>query len=90
MESGDVEPLGLWYARCMTRPASDILEEALALPPEARAEIASRLISSLDDGVDDDAEATWSAEIARRIRDIDNGTIRLVPWTEVRRRLTAQ
>ena len=74
----------------MTRSASDILEEALALPAEARAEIASRLISSLDDAIDDDADAAWSAEFARRIRDIDSGTAALVPWSEVRRRLTGQ
>lgn len=74
----------------MTRSAADILQDALALPAEARAAIASRLISSLDDAVDDDAEAAWSAEIARRIEDIDAGTIPLVPWTEVRRRLAGQ
>ena len=70
----------------MKRSAADILAEALALPAEARAEIAARLISSLDDAVDD-AEAAWSAEIARRIADIDGGITELIPWTEARRRL---
>ncbi len=74
----------------MTRSVNEILEEALTLPVEARAEIASKLINSLDDAVDDDAEVEWSAEIERRIRDIDNGTVELVPWAEVRRRITEQ
>ncbi len=74
----------------MTRSPSDILEEALTLPADARAEIASQLISSLDDTEDDDAEAAWSAEIERRIRDIDDGTVELVPWAEARRRITDQ
>jgi putative addiction module component (TIGR02574 family) len=35
------------------------------------------------DGVDDDAEAAWDAEIARRLEDIHSGQARLVPAEEV-------
>jgi hypothetical protein len=35
-----------------------------------------------------DIEAAWSAEIARRIAEIDAGQVRLVPWSEVLRRLS--
>ena len=74
----------------MDRSAADILEDALALPDETRAAIASELIRSLDDAVDDDAEVTWAAEISRRLALIDQGKTQLVPWSEVRRRLAGQ
>jgi putative addiction module component (TIGR02574 family) len=70
------------------RSADEILDDALALPVEARARIAGSLIESLDEGaLDERAEELWSAEIARRIADIDAGRVQLVPWSDVRRRL---
>lgn len=71
----------------MMRSADEILEEALALPAEARAAIAGTLIGSLDESADENAEALWSVEIARRVAEIDTGRVQLVSWTEVRRRL---
>jgi hypothetical protein len=49
----------------MKNDASKILEEALKLPPEARAALAGSLIESLDETVDENAEAAWADEIAR-------------------------
>lgn len=70
------------------RSADEILEDALALPVEARARLAGSLIESLDeDAVDEQAEELWSAEISRRIADIDAGRVKLVPWSDVRKRL---
>jgi putative addiction module component (TIGR02574 family) len=64
-----------------------VLEEALRLPPAARAALAGRLIESLDDLVDEDAEAAWSKEIARRIDDLDKGKVKTVPWSVARRQI---
>jgi hypothetical protein len=47
----------------MKQDAANILREALKLPPEARAALAGTLLDSLDDMVDEDAEAAWQAEI---------------------------
>ena len=70
------------------RSSDEILDDALALPAEARAMIAGSLIESLDDDApDEQADELWSAEIARRIANIDAGRVQLVPWTDVRRRL---
>jgi putative addiction module component (TIGR02574 family) len=66
------------------RSVNEILEEALMLPAEARAAIAGSLLDSLDDVVDEQAEALWSAEIERRIAEIDSGQVQLIPWCEVR------
>jgi putative addiction module component (TIGR02574 family) len=68
--------------------AQEILDDALSLPAEARAMIAGSLIESLDDDApEEQVEELWSAEIARRIADIDAGRVQLVPWSDVRRRV---
>jgi putative addiction module component (TIGR02574 family) len=64
-----------------------LLEEALKLPPEARGALASRLIDSLDQAIDPDAEAAWDAEITRRVQELDSGQVKVVPWSEVRQRI---
>ena len=62
-----------------------LLEEALKLSPEARAALAASLLQSLDEGVDEDLEATWAEEISKRIRELDSGVVTPVPWSEARR-----
>lgn len=64
-----------------------ILLEALRLPEAERAALAGELIESLDTDVDADAEAAWSAEIRRRVEDLNSGRARTVPWAEARRRI---
>ena len=71
----------------MTSEAQDLLDKALKLPLEARAALAGSLISSLDDSVDEDAEAAWEAEIRRRIAELDSGAVETVPWSVARNRI---
>jgi len=71
----------------MTPEADRVLQEALRLPPEARAALAGSLIDSLDETVDPDAEQAWAAEIQRRSRELASGRVKPVPWSEARRRI---
>ena len=71
----------------MPKATTAVLAEALRLEPDARAEVAAELLASLDGPVDPDAEAAWDAEIEQRITAIEAGTIRLEPWSEVKRRI---
>lgn len=64
-----------------------LIDTALRLPESERAELAVRLIDSLDPTVDADAEAAWAAEIAERLADLDAGRVIPVPCTEARRRI---
>ena len=73
----------------MTRDESELLAAAMRLPAEARAALAGSLLESLDDTVDEDAESAWAAEIARRIQEVEAGTVTPVPWAEARRRILA-
>ncbi len=71
----------------MKRDASDILKDALALPPDARWTLVGSLLDSLDDQTDEDTEAAWQREIARRLEEADSGRAEPIPWAEVRRQL---
>jgi putative addiction module component (TIGR02574 family) len=73
----------------MTQEVSELLKKALALPAEARAALAGSLLESLDDKIDPAAEEEWSQEIARRIQELDSGSVRPIPWAEARRQVAA-
>ena len=47
--------------------------------------MAGSLIESLDETIDEDAEAAWADEIAQRIRDLDSGKAKTIPWSKARR-----
>jgi putative addiction module component (TIGR02574 family) len=74
----------------MKREPAEILNYALALPTEARAALAGSLLESLDTEVDEHAEAAWATEVNRRVAELDSGTVKTVPWAEVRRRLAVR
>ncbi len=73
----------------MSPDVSELLKKALALPPEGRAALAGSLLDSLDEAVDTAAEEEWNKEIARRIEELDSGKVKLVPWAEARRQISA-
>ncbi len=64
-----------------------LLEEALKLPPEQRAGLAGSLIESLDEQIDEDAEAGWAEEVARRLSEMASDKVQPVPWANARRRI---
>ena len=69
--------------------SKQLLLEALRLPAEQRAALAGELLDSLDQEIDADAEAAWSAEIRARLSDVDAGRAKTIPWSEARRRIHA-
>jgi putative addiction module component (TIGR02574 family) len=82
---GALGPKSCYIPRMSSRNA--VLAEALQLSPEERADVAKRLIASLDDPADEDVEAAWLAEVERRLQDVDRGTASVEPWDAVRERL---
>jgi len=71
----------------------EIIASAMQLSVAEREQIFIALRESLgDDSIDhgpeepsDEVEAAWSAEIARRIADIDSGRVKTVPSEEAER-----
>jgi putative addiction module component (TIGR02574 family) len=71
----------------MERHAAELLRDALALPPEARAALIDSLIESLDQTIDEGAEEAWKREVELRLQQIDNGAVKLISWRAARQRL---
>ncbi len=71
----------------MTQKAQVLLEEALKLSANERAEVAEQLIASLDDAPDTGVEQAWQEEVQRRLGQIERGEVNTIPWEEVQRRL---
>ncbi len=69
----------------MSSDVQELLSKALRLPEKDRAELAASLIESLDQPFDPDAQAAWAEDIQRRISDLDNESVRAVPWEDARR-----
>jgi putative addiction module component (TIGR02574 family) len=68
--------------------SADVFTLALEMPEDQRADLALRLIQSLDRApADPDRGAAWTVEIERRLRDIDEGRAVLIPWDEASKRL---
>ena len=74
----------------MAMPPSKVLEEALALTPEQRLDLAAELLASVDDEPPETWEAAWRAEFDDRIAEVEAGAVRPVPWDEARARLRAR
>jgi len=71
--------------------AEEILKVALNLPLEQRAELAHRLLRTLeDDPVDPDWVEALSEELARRADKLHRGETQLVPWPEALARIQTQ
>jgi putative addiction module component (TIGR02574 family) len=74
----------------MARDVTEIYREASELPETERAELAGRLLESLHGEPDEDVEAAWAEEIERRVRQLDSGEVKTIPWEEVRAKLYAR
>jgi putative addiction module component (TIGR02574 family) len=59
--------------------------DLLSLPIDSRASLARALIESLDESVDENAEALWIDEIRRRDEDLRNGRATTRPAEQVLR-----
>jgi putative addiction module component (TIGR02574 family) len=80
----------------MGNEARKLLEAALALPKNERADIAEKLIASVDaessapseatDG-DGEVEQAWADEIVRRVERIERGEAKGSPFEEVKARM---
>ena len=74
----------------MGRKLHDLYREAADLPEGDRAELAGLLIESLEGEPDEGVEAAWAEEVERRVREIDSGQVKTIPWEQVRAELFAR
>jgi putative addiction module component (TIGR02574 family) len=71
----------------VTDRAEQLLDAALKLSESERADLAARLIQSLDSETDSEVDAAWATEIERRCAALDSGEAVTSDWSEVRQRI---
>ena len=92
--TGPVEPatelvlilsLLLWLTSICGMPLTleQITEEAIKLPPTARALLADKLVQSLESENLDEIQGLWSAEAIRRREEIRSGQVKPIPGDQV-------
>jgi putative addiction module component (TIGR02574 family) len=74
----------------MTQAAEEILQKALQLPEEDSERIADSLLRRLHGSEETTFDEEWGPEIQRRIGEIDEGKVQLLPGDEVMARLRAR
>ena len=68
----------------MSTPVGDLFRQASKLDDKDRASLAGLLLESLEYEVDETAEAAWQQEIVRRLAELDDSSVELTPWEEVK------
>jgi len=70
----------------MANLARSLESKALKLPRRERARLAQRLISSLDQELDADADQIWLQEAERRLGELKSGKVAGIPAEKVIRK----
>ena len=65
----------------------EIFRDAMALPPDARAELTERLVESLAQDISPEITSAQLAEVRRRIAQVESGEVELIPGDEALARL---
>jgi putative addiction module component (TIGR02574 family) len=69
------------------RDAQQLLSEVLDLPETDRAEVAARILESLEDSHDAGVDDAWARELERRSAAVDSGQVVTSDWNVLRRRI---
>jgi putative addiction module component (TIGR02574 family) len=67
----------------------DIENKALQLPEKERAELAQKLLLSLEEPSANEINENWLNEAQCRARELDEGTVQPIPAEEVRKKAQA-
>jgi len=67
----------------MTTTNGRVIEEALSLPADARLSLVEKLLTSLNLPIDEEIDRLWAEEAERRVSQIEECKVKLVPGEEV-------
>jgi putative addiction module component (TIGR02574 family) len=68
----------------MKPTVKQVFAAALALSARDKAKLAEDLIAALDDRSEEAIDAAWAAEIDRRSRQIDAGSVKPISWSQLK------
>lgn len=63
--------------------SEEIFRDAVALPPDVRAELTERLVASLAEDISPEITSAQLAEVRRRIAQVESGEVAQIPGDEV-------
>lgn len=67
-----------------------VIEEALSLPADVRLSLVEKLLTSLNLPIDDEIDRLWAEEAERRVSQIEEGKVKLIPGEEVFNKIRAK
>ena len=67
----------------MSNLVIELSQQAQTLTPPDRARLAQLLLDSIHPTLNAEVEATWDAELLRRIDEMDQGIAKLIPADEI-------
>ena len=70
--------------------ANDLLQRALELPADERLALASELLESVEGPENSEWAAAWAAELDRRVRELESGAVKTIPWGQVKAEIQAR
>lgn len=62
---------------------AELLQRALELPADDRLAL-DELLESVEGPEDPEWAAAWAAELDRRVRELDSGAVKPIPWQQVK------
>jgi len=68
----------------MVSKVNKLLNDALKLPEKDRAELAGRLLETLDPVADEDWAQAWESEVLKRIDELESGAVTPIAWSKAR------
>ena len=74
----------------MGKPSTDVIREALLLPPQERVDLAERLLDSVNLSETDGEDAALAREAERRLQEYEAGHVQSIPAAEVFRSLLSK
>ena len=69
----------------MTQIAEKIFSDAMQLDESERAELAVKLMDTLEASVDTGYDEAWLTEISERERQLETGEVQAIPWEEAKK-----
>jgi len=67
----------------MRDTVADLVQRGRALPPEEREKLVEQLLESLNESAVRELDATWAAEIQKRLAEYDSGAVAAIDAEEV-------
>ncbi|MSO18863.1 MAG: hypothetical protein EXQ56_00110 [Acidobacteria bacterium] len=67
----------------MSNQGQQLLQQVLSLPPEESAQVAEKILSSLDASAQQEIDSLWAAEAESRIDAFERGEMQSIPAEDV-------